>query len=375
MVMNFLRKMVWGGMFLANVAAALLLLLSVLSPYVSPKVMMLPSLLGITFPLWAVLNLFFLIYWIWQVKWMFLLSLLTLFFSFHEISNYFPFHFSTEKIPENSIKVMTYNCMAFQDMHQKKEENLVDYINKCNADIVCLQEYAYAGAKNAKKIDTYFSKYPYRRFVPLDKNQKNAGWGIACLSRFPIKKVERIGFRSNTNLSAAFTLELPGDKDLIVVNNHLESNKLNAKDRELYNAVWTTFNPESIKGIRSTLLGKLMEGYRLRAPQADTLRNYIRRHSDQSMIVCGDFNDTQVSYAYRTIRGDMCDAFGKTGTGLGITFNEDFFFFRIDHLLHSRDIRAYNCIVDKVKYSDHYPVISYFSIPGVKILKEKKSEK
>ena len=35
---------------------------------------------------------------------------------------------------------------------------------------------------------------------------------------------------------------------------------------------------------------------------------------------------------------------------------------RIDHILHSANMRSYNCKVDKVHYSDHYPMWCYLQL-------------
>lgn len=370
-MIKLIKNILFGGTFLLNLVAVFLLLLAVLSPYVNPNRIISLSFLGISFPLWVLLNLFFVVYWLLRSRWCFLLSCVALFLSAHEIVNYCPLHRRTDPLPENTIKFMSYNCMAFLDMNKnaQKEDNLVNYINKCDADIVCLQEYAFSASNkrsNVDKLNGYFSKYPYTRFLPLP-GAKNGTWGIACLSRFPIVKVERIPYGSYYNQSAAFTIRLNDGREVIVINNHLESNKLNVEDKALYANAVTTLDPKLIKGVRTTLFGKLAAGYRARSAQADSVRQYIDRHQGKNMIVCGDFNDTQVSYAYRTIRGNLCDAFGGTGFGLGITYHEDYFLFRIDHILHSPSIKSYNCKIDKVKYSDHYPVLCYFSIP----LKEK----
>ena len=99
--------------------------------------------------------------------------------------------------------------------------------------------------------------------------------------------------------------------------------------------------------------------YKKRERQADLIANYIEQQDTNATIVCGDFNDTPISYAYHKIKGDMTDAFANTGLGQGITYHENRFWFRIDFIMHSLAFESYNCTVDKVKYSDHYPVHTY----------------
>ena len=80
------------------------------------------------------------------------------------------------------------------------------------------------------------------------------------------------------------------------------------------------------------------------------------------MIVCGDFNDTPISYCYKTIRGNMKDAFKESGLGFGISYHENKFLFRIDHIFYNNKIESYRAKVHKVTYSDHYPVTVYMKI-------------
>ena len=55
----------------------------------------------------------------------------------------------------------------------------------------------------------------------------------------------------------------------------------------------------------------------------------------------------------------MTDAYAATGLGQGITYHENKFWFRIDYIMHSDEMKSYNCTVGNVKYSDHYPIMTY----------------
>ena len=69
------------------------------------------------------------------------------------------------------------------------------------------------------------------------------------------------------------------------------------------------------------------------------------------------FNDTPLSYTYRTVCGPLGDAYAESGIGPGISYNRSIFRFRIDHILHSADMKAYSATVDtRIRLSDHYPV-------------------
>ena len=79
------------------------------------------------------------------------------------------------------------------------------------------------------------------------------------------------------------------------------------------------------------------------------------------IIVCGDFNDSPVSYTHHRIAScGLTDAFVAAGNGLGRSFNRDAIVVRIDNILHSKHWKAYRCEVDDSnKDSDHYPIACY----------------
>jgi endonuclease/exonuclease/phosphatase family metal-dependent hydrolase len=107
---------------------------------------------------------------------------------------------------------------------------------------------------------------------------------------------------------------------------------------------------------------RLTPAYKARAVQAQILSQTIKENKNPYIIVCGDFNDTPISYARYKIKGNLRDAFVDSGFGLGITYNKYRFLFRIDYILHSSNIKSYNCTVGKLKDSDHYPLWCYLQL-------------
>lgn len=106
---------------------------------------------------------------------------------------------------------------------------------------------------------------------------------------------------------------------------------------------------------KSRLLGKLKRAGTERAKQARLIRQ-IADGITGAVVICGDFNDTPQSYAYRKIRDDFSDAYVSTGFGPGITYNEQGFWFRIDHILYNNVLRAVDSRIVRQKHSDHYPL-------------------
>ena len=60
------------------------------------------------------------------------------------------------------------------------------------------------------------------------------------------------------------------------------------------------------------------------------------KQSPYPIIVCGDFNDTPVSYTYNKIKGNLMDSF-KQFLGLGLlNFMLKYRCYRIDYIMHDK---------------------------------------
>ena len=75
------------------------------------------------------------------------------------------------------------------------------------------------------------------------------------------------------------------------------------------------------------------------------------------MILCGDFNDSPISYAHRTLDKVLTDCYVATGNGPGISYHHNAIFVRIDNIMCSSHWTPYGCKVDRsARHSDHYPI-------------------
>ncbi|MFW6224447.1 MAG: endonuclease/exonuclease/phosphatase family protein, partial [Bacteroidota bacterium] len=102
---------------------------------------------------------------------------------------------------------------------------------------------------------------------------------------------------------------------------------------------------------------KLRHGFMERAQQVDFVSEHIHK-SPHPVIVCGDFNDTPMSYAYHTMRNNLKDSFTEAGMGFGKTYGGRAPSYRIDYILHSPTINTLSHERLKVPYSDHFPVFA-----------------
>ena len=82
-------------------------------------------------------------------------------------------------------------------------------------------------------------------------------------------------------------------------------------------------------------------------------------------ILCGDFNDTPMSYVYSQLKEELVDAFEQGGSGYGYTFRPMHGTLRIDYILHSPELETESYKVDEeVKLSDHLPVTARIKLPS-----------
>lgn len=351
-----------------NIFTLLLLLSSFLAWNVSPEKTTVFSYIGLGFPAVLLVNIMFLIFWIFLFSWKtVLLNVVVLLICYSPITTYFALNFTDKKVPENAIKILSYNVRGVSwQLDKKWTENhpMVQYLKSVDADIICMQEYmASTSDKHAssRNLQNLLKKYPYYSEVPLRSRNGGYMYGLVCFSRYPIMETKQIPIKTDDNGAALFKINIDG-KIIHVINNHLESNRLTSNDKKLYRDFFKDKGDAvKINDITQNLEERLGVAFKKRAPQAEMIAQYIQDVGADGVIVCGDFNDTPISYTYRTISRGLKDAFVETGFGAGITYHENHFWFRIDYILYSKNMKAYQFKVDQVKYSDHYPICTYLS--------------
>ncbi len=356
-IYSLLHSVSW----LCNLTMILLFLLSILSRVLSPNVFLFPAFLGLSFPFLLLGMILFTLYRMIKGSWKgFFFNLAILVASYSIISAYVPLNSKEKDIPTEAIKLISLNCKGFSFIQHtaKKPNPTLQYIKESKADIVCLQEtYVMRARKNyvsLRTIKDYLKKeYPY---VRLDFAQNKKGSGLMLLSKYPILSHRTLNIKSHYNGGAAYTLDIKGKK-VLLYNLHLESFKLKVKDKNRYTYLVREGKPIELG---NQLVHKLGPAFRIRSRQADKIFLDYSRQDIPYIIICGDFNDTPISYTYRRISTDLEDAFISSGLGFGYSFSLKFFSIRIDHILHSSNISSYNCRVEKdINISDHKPISSY----------------
>ena len=313
----------------ANIATILLMLLAGYSDRLNPVDHPILSVMGMTFPIFLLANLLFLFFWLtvkWKKAWIPIAGFAA---AYVPITLFMPLNMRQD-VPKGTIKLISYNV-----------------------DVDTWRRFVF---------QRYQKIYHYNDTTVLHQNALTFN-GVGIHTRFPIIRKERIWYPSNTNGSVAYYLNT-GKDTLLVINNHLEGTHLSDEERNNYKRLLRgKMERDTAKAESMFLIEKLGNNNARRAPQAEAVHRYIEEHRQYPIIVCGDFNDTPISYARRTIAQGLTDCFQETGRGLGLSYNQKGFYFRIDHLLCSPDLQPFNCqIDDKMDASDHFPLICHIKM-------------
>ncbi len=319
----------------------------------------LPSM-GVAFPIFLIANVGFLAFWtIFKFR-MALIPVAGFAIACIPVRIYMPLNFSDE-IPGGAIKVMSYNIKWFYgaaDWDESAEVHILEYIGREQPDILCLQEDGTPHHKNFYKDSKLFPYCSNTLYEPWEDRR-----GLTLYSKYPILKKERIEYESKGNGSCAYYLDIDG-VETIVINNHFESNHLSLDQRKKYAGILKgEVRGDTAEAEGKKMLQLLADAGRIRAPQADAVAKYVREHSDKPIILCGDFNDSPLSYTNRVLSEELADCYVETGTGPGISYNRSGFWVRIDNIMCSRHFTPYACVVDNnIDASDHYPIYCWLKM-------------
>lgn len=361
----------------------LLLLLSAYSDYINPKVWVFPSFMGLFF---ALVLVFSLLWWLVVVllrRWKTVVVMtVVLLLVIDPASRICAFHIDSgpktiEGTRDNDktetikrLKVFSFNTNIMGQTHLsriKEHIPVMDVIRESGADIVCLQEYGFTlkkgGHTELQLRDQLRDIYPYYDYTP---NNGRKALGIAIFSKYPIRKGTRIDKRKKDYFSAMYyQVEIKGER-IGIVNMHMRSNQIDPKDRLLAEEMIGHFETDSLQRLRNGMMRSFGHALRLRADEAAMMSHYLLDNHPKEMplLVCGDMNDTPISYCYRSLcQAGLSDTWKEVGQGIGSTYRKHYFWFRIDHIFHNHLIRPLQMRVRKdILLSDHYPIEATFQI-------------
>lgn len=338
--LSFFGKIVYG----LNILIAVLLLVACIVPFTP-----LPSFsfLSLVVPLLVIFNGVFLCYWLLRKKFLFNTSLVALLVGYFALGSFVEFRKKTKVDAVHDLRLMTFNALSFNGSGNadriKNAEAIINFVKEENPDIICFQEFD-ARRRHGKDFD----QFPYQYISKGSDDNKRVL--LAIFSKQPIIHEGLLDFPDSRN--NAIYADIVVKKDTFrVYNLHLESLKV---------------RPGMLKKERSDRLFKrLRYSFSKQQEQAAIFRQNAN-DTKYSKIVCGDFNNTQFSNAYRIIKGDMKDSFSEKGSGYGKTINFWHFPLRIDFIMADPEIEITGHQNYDLQLSDHEPVMASIKLSSKK---------
>jgi endonuclease/exonuclease/phosphatase family metal-dependent hydrolase len=338
--------------FLSNLALAAVTILSYFSSQIEPGVISIFSYLALMYPIFVILNLLFVILWIFIDAKFSLISILALALGYNHVSSYFGFRGNKLTSSSHDISVISFNIGNAVAAYDRDKETKLDKATKMEAfltrfqdeDILCLQEVGDYAIDVLKKP---FKGYNLHRFEK----------GTVIITKHEILKKGHIEFGTKTN-SCLWADILIGIDTVRVYNLHLQSNRISADANEMANK---QLNRNEWSWKIKRILNRYGSHHITRTKQARMVKEHANL-SPHSVILCGDFNDVPLSYNYMLLRKGLVDTFKDKGAGLGTTFNGVIPLLRIDYILVAPKFQVSKFNIIKEKYSDHFPIATLISL-------------
>ena len=340
-------------------AAAGLLVLSYVSVFFNPAKAWVMTVFGLLYFCFAGLNLFLLFWALARRSKAIVIPFLALLPSVTVFGKYYQFSSGAVEDDGSGVKIVSYNVGRFAsparrlgiDSQQECADSVFSYLRSMDADIICLQEFY---MKDVSKVKTYlareFKGYEAEYFVYPDSK---GCYGNVTLSKYPILSKGTLDFEKSSNLAISCDCEINGTR-LRIYNCHFQSYSISLP--HVVNTVKGSYR-EAVKYTED----KLRYSIGKRPKQVDLVMDNIEDCPVES-IVTGDFNDNPTSYTYHRLCKGREDTFVEGGKGIGATYTHLYPFLRLDYVLYPAHYSTISHKVDKVRYSDHFPVITTIKI-------------
>ncbi len=361
------KSFVLGLLFLINLIIGLGLLGAYLSTHISPNTIPYLSFFGLAYPvfIWTLAGFSFL--WLFTRFKYLIFNILIFLLGFNHFNDFYSFNNSVSLHSSNAIKLLSYNVRIFNfydtKNNLKTRDNIINFVKNEKAEIYCFQEFYHQQSPSKFNTrDTMLAVLKTKNYHERYTHEMTGKqfFGLATFTSLPILNKGGIAFKNDANNYCIYT-DVLKDKDTIrVFNAHIGSIRLAGADLNLFKNIQNESIDKKEKQIKG-IFERLKIAFEKRAIQIERIMSEVKK-SPHSTILCGDFNDTPVSYCYQQITKQLSDAFIETANGTGKTYIGNIPSNRIDYIFYSDDIIPYEFKIHDVDYSDHKPISSYFEI-------------
>ena len=339
---------------LLSTVFALALLLSYLALFFNPVKYPVPMFFGLYYIPIVLLNLLMLLLALLKRRMAVLIPVVALIPSLLLADRFVRFGREEPAASGEQIKVLSYNLGRYGAGVQKVAADAAvsgvrQFLLEQDADVVCLQEFS---APDTLALGRYLPEYPYQA-RHLFKGKR--WFGNVTLSKYPIRESQALTFPQSRNLSLVTDIDVHG-RTVRVYNCHLESYSLSFTA-----LIQRLFHKESFTDEVVQVHERVREATRRRSEQVGLLLR-SEAESPWPNLVCGDFNDTPVSYTYRRLIQTKKDSFVEAGSGFGSSDSVLWPMLRIDYILLPQEWSAVRHETPRIPWSDHYPVTTTICI-------------
>lgn len=370
--MTVLKVIIRRLLLWSNIILVIALLLSTWLPKLSPQSLWLSGFAGLFFPIFCSLCLIYIPIWLFYKKPYYWFSIAGILLCINAIRHSFGTNFrspAASKKAASHFTLMSFNTSSMGLKSYSADQTLskeIDSVLKvASPDILCLQEF-YTN-DNPKLVDNLNHirqnlNYPHFYFT-YDKTQWNTWhFGIALFSRYPVVDAHKIpcGYSPAGSGSSFLQADVLIGKDTVrIITAQLQSYMFNGND---YNHLGNLKNKASfsLSGL-GQVIKKMRRTFSSRATQAEALSR-LASESPYATVICGDFNDTPVSYTYNTLSRNLKDTFLETSWGLGRTLSFLSPTLRIDYILAQDNFNINGFQIYKQPFFEHFPIMANLSL-------------
>lgn len=244
----------------------------------------------------------------------------------------------------SELRLMTWNVHCSGGTEEARQKKIAELIMNEDADFVLLSEY---NQDSCRVIDSLLkTRYRYTEEYQSHKYCGDIFYSKRMLSNSGHVHIPIQGKGIQTIMA---TLKVSRDS-IQIFGVHMASNRFDESTNEnnLFNG--------------SSPFVRYKNTQKLRNFQAYWTKESVLK-SSHPVIVMGDMNDFNSSPPLDTLTScGLKDSWWEGGNGYGSTFHSGWMRLRIDHILHSKELKLERVKVIDTDLSDHNPVVAGFSI-------------
>lgn len=341
---------------ICGIAALISAFLCAICPFISPSSFVWTAFFGLAFWMIFFANVIILLILIFlKSRRTLLIPILALILSIPGLAKSYSLGEKSEDTA--TLKVMTYNIGVFRDYKVNSrtvtdvKKSLAKLVKEQNPDILCLQE----SGKWPQNRASEFSKMIGYKYYSV-----NTVNGNSFFSKFPLEDVKDFSNEVINKFADIKKVKIDKDKFFYLVNCHFNSFGISSEEIEYINDAKNIVKDTDIYG--RSVVSKLTRGFKLRTKSTQVLIDKLP-NDDTPLVICGDFNDTPLSYTYnQMLKAGLKDAFLTVSKGIGKTYCGRLPLLRIDYFWYNDNIEVIEYKRIKQTTSDHYPLLMSFNI-------------